>query len=221
MNNHDDAIAHCCAECCEKGGFSLKACKSCMQVRYCNAECQKNHWPMHKAACKLRAAELRDELLFKKQPAKEDCPICSVPMPILLICCVSLPPATILSVPIYDFAMANEELAIVPLEQYFPCCGKSICRGCMHSFDQSGNDKCPFCNSEGGKTDEEVLEEVMKRVEANDPASIYLLANSYYQGLYGLQLDRTKAMDLYARAANLGCSDAHCKLGGIYHQRGI
>jgi hypothetical protein len=28
----------------------------------------------HKADCKLRVAELRDEALFKDPPAKEDCP---------------------------------------------------------------------------------------------------------------------------------------------------
>ena len=47
-----------------------------------------------------------------------------------LICCVSLPDATLLSVLIYEFAIANEELAI---EEYFPCCGITICRGCVYS----------------------------------------------------------------------------------------
>jgi hypothetical protein len=92
----------CCAECGEKGDASLKTCKSCMSVKYCNADCQKRHWPTHKKDCKLRAAELRDEALFKDPPAKEDCPICFLPMPAQLICCFSLPSATILSVPIYD-----------------------------------------------------------------------------------------------------------------------
>ena len=58
-------------------------------------------------------------------------------------------------------------------------------------------------------------------MEANDAASIYLLADYYNQGLHGLQQDQAKAMELYVRAADLGCSGAHCKLGGIYHlQRG-
>jgi hypothetical protein len=37
------------------------------------------------------------------------------------------------------------------------CCGKSICKGCIHSFSVSGNiGKCPFCNSErAGKTSNE------------------------------------------------------------------
>ena len=60
----------------------------------------------------------------------------------------------------------------------------------------------------------------MKRADVNDAASIYMLAGSYYQGLHGLQLDRTKLMELYTRAAELGCSQAHGRLGVIYHERG-
>ena len=41
----------------------------------------------------------------------EDCPICFLPMPILLISCVTLPSATILSVPVNDFAIANRRVA--------------------------------------------------------------------------------------------------------------
>ena len=44
----------------------------------------------------------QDEALFKDPPPKEECPICFLPMPNKLICCVSLPPATITSVPIND-----------------------------------------------------------------------------------------------------------------------
>jgi hypothetical protein len=107
----ENQTVQCCAECGEDGGISLKACKSCKSVKYCNSSCQRNHWPTHKKDCKQRAAELRDEALFKDPPAKEDCPICFLPMPVKLISCASLPPATVLSVPIHDFAIANEGLA--------------------------------------------------------------------------------------------------------------
>ena len=161
-----------------------------MSVKYCNTACQRNHWPMHKKQCKLRAAELRDEALFKDPPPKEDCPICFLPMPIKMICCVSLPPATILSVPIYDFANERQELADEDMKAYYPCCGKSICVACIYS----GNiGKCPFCNSDrADKTDEEDVEEIMKRVEVNDAASIFFLATCYYQGNRGLQQDHAK-----------------------------
>jgi len=101
-------MTHCCADCGEEGGASLKVCKLCMFVRYCNADCQRNHWPSHKKECKLRAAKLHDVALFKDPPAKEDCPICFLPMPYKFILCITLPPATIMSVPVYDFAIANE-----------------------------------------------------------------------------------------------------------------
>jgi TPR repeat protein len=215
--------ASCCAECGEEegGGVSLKVCKACMSVKYCNAKCQKNHWAKHKKECKLRAAEIRDEALFKDPPPKADCPICFLPMPTNLISCVSLPPATVFSVPIYDFANAHKGLTTEGMELYYACCGKSICKGCDYSFDQSGiGENCPFCNSDRRKTDEEEIEEMMKRVEANDPASIYLLANSYHNGTHGFQQDQTEAIKLYAKAADLGSSKAHFNLGNIYCKGG-
>ena len=212
----------CCAECGKEGGASLMACKYCMQVKYCNAECQHKHWPMHNIPCRQRAAELCEEALFKDPLPKEDCPICFLPMPQQLICCVSLPPATRSSVPIYDFATANKGLAEKATEEYYSCCRKSICKGCAYSKIKSeSKNKCPFCNSErGGKTEEELVAEMMRPVEANDAASICMLASCYYHGYNGFQQDQTKAMELYTRAADLGCSDAHCNLGNIYHEGG-
>jgi hypothetical protein len=85
------------------------------------------------------------EALFKEPPAKEDCPICFLPMPHKLISCITLQPATISSVPISDFSEANEELANTTMIQYYSCCRKSICRGCVDSFCKSGNMmNCPF-----------------------------------------------------------------------------
>ena len=212
---------NCCAECGVVGGASLKTCKSCMDAKYCDATCQRNHWPMHKKECKLRAAELRDEALFKDPPAKEDCPICFLPMPAHLICCVSLPPATVSSVPIDDFANANnEELQGKTTIQYYSCCGKIICRGCDYSFcmsAMSGNkDKCPFCNSDrSSKTVEDQKEEIMKRVAVNDADSMCMLAHYYYEGLNGFQQDYAKTMELYARAIDLGSTKAHNNLAGV------
>ena len=212
----------CCADCGVEGGASLKICKPCMQVKYCNAECQRKHWPTHKKDCKRRVAELRDEALFKDPPPKEDCPICFLPMPTKLICCLSLPPATTISVPIYDFAIENEALKVEDTEILYPCCGKSICRGCVYSFSKTGNKrKCPFCNSDrSNKTEEDLVEELMKRVEANDPTSIYLLASDYFNGLGGFQQDQTKAIELFIRAVDLGCTKAHNELGAIYRKGG-
>ena len=51
---------------CGRGGDGLKTCTACKMVKYCNATCQKAHRPVHMKECKKRAAELRDEALFKK-----------------------------------------------------------------------------------------------------------------------------------------------------------
>ena len=146
-------MTSCCAECGEEEGgvVSLKACMSCMLVKYCNANCQRNHWTKHKKACKRRAAELHDESLFKDPPAKEDCPICFLPMPGEIISCISLPPATITSVPVYDFMMSPNAAALLDrqTEEYYSCCGKSVCKGCTISFNMSGNiGTCPHCKAE-------------------------------------------------------------------------
>ena len=163
--------------------------------------------------------EINPDALFKDPPAKEDCPICFLPMPARILSCISLPPATISTVPIYDFETANLRLAIKAMTHFYSCCGKSICTGCVHSFRKS--EKCPFCNSERvSETDKEKIEEMMKRVEANDPASIYVLAGFHQHGRASLQQEQTKAVELYTRAADLGCSKAHNELGGIYNEGG-
>jgi TPR repeat protein len=60
----------------------------------------------------------------------------------------------------------------------------------------------------------------MKRVEANDPGAIYLLADSYHHGRAGFQQDHAKAVELYIRAADLGYKKAHNDLVGVYHEGG-
>ena len=61
---------------------------------------------------------IHDEGLFNDPPPKDDCPICFLPMPEELIACISLPPATLSSVPIYEYAKANEKLAGEHAETY-------------------------------------------------------------------------------------------------------
>jgi tetratricopeptide (TPR) repeat protein len=142
-------------------------------------------------------------------------------MPMKLLACISLPPASIKSVPIYDFATANEGLAGVDMRFYFSCCGKSICKGCAWSFTQSGNaENCPFCKAENEKTDEKRIEQLMNRVEANDAVAMHMLANHYYAAERGLMQDQERAMELLTQAAKLGRSSAHNQLGHEYHEGG-
>ena len=137
----------CCAGCGITGGddIKLKKCNGCHLVRYCGVKCQKEHRPKHKKECKKRAAELRDEILFKQPEGNHlgDCPICFVPMPI-------------------DREKSSTYL----------CCCKSICDGCNIANvkrEMKGNidHKCPFCRRDRSETEEEINEQWMKRVEAN------------------------------------------------------
>jgi TPR repeat protein len=66
----------------------------------------------------------------------------------------------------------------------------------------------------------EAIKQLTKRMEENDADSMAVLANCYYNGIRGLQQDHAKALELYVRAAKLGCSDAHCNLGYHYREGG-
>ena len=79
----------CCASCGIAGvdDMKLKKCTACHLVRYCSVKCQKEHRPKHKKVCKKRAAELRDEILFKQPDGSDlgDCPICCLPLRLMQI----------------------------------------------------------------------------------------------------------------------------------------
>ena len=93
MSEEDDAVEEggdmtmmCCAGCgkAEVDEIKLTKCTDCDLVRYCGDKCQEEHRSQHEEECKKRAAELRDELLFKQPESnhKGDCPICFWPLPI-------------------------------------------------------------------------------------------------------------------------------------------
>ena len=87
--------------------------------------------------------------------------------------------------------------------------------GCIHSFSKSGNiGTCPFCNAERiGKTDEERVQEIMRRIEVNDAGATFALGNCYQHGQLGLLSDQERAMVLWKQAAKLGSSQAHYRSG--------
>eukprot|EP00956_Cyclotella_meneghiniana_P027910 scaffold63911_cov67-Cyclotella_meneghiniana.AAC.11 len=92
-----------CAACGKTDG-GLKACTACKLVKYCNPSCQIAHRSEHKKACRKKARELFDLKLFAHPPAREDCPICMLPLPF------------------------GKEYA------YMSCCGKHICVGCVFNL---------------------------------------------------------------------------------------
>jgi TPR repeat protein len=81
--------------------------------------------------------------------------------------------------------------------------------------------KCPFCNANrADKTDDERVQERMKRVEANDASSMLVLGSHYYHGKLGLLRDQGKAIELWKQAAALGSSKAHYNLGNVFYEGG-
>jgi TPR repeat protein len=91
----------------------------------------------------------------------------------------------------------------------------------VHSFSTFGNMRtCPFCKAQDRYINEDVVEELMKRVNVQDGGAMCELAKYYYHGLKGLQQDQTKAIELLTRAAKLGSSSAHHYLGIEYDKGG-
>jgi len=197
--NNDNTISMCAN--CGKGEESsgkLKSC-ACNMVKYCNRDCQMAHRSQHKKECKKRVAEfyemalfktITDDDLFKHPPETEECPICFLPQPYL-------------------------ETG----KRYNTCCGKYLCNGCIHAVFMDIDDpaeKCPFCRVLEPTSDEEVIQRVNKRVELGDANAIHNLGCFYSEGSY-LPRNKAKALELWQRAAKLGC--ALCYWHGVYGWR--
>ena len=146
--SREEAVGTCCASCgvAEIDDIKLVPCDDCDLVKYCSDECQHNHKSEHKEACKKRAAELHDELLFKQPETTHlgDCPICCVPLPL-------------------------EETK----SGMCYSCSKIICMGCFYANAfREEQQSCPFCREPLPGTKEESEKLRMKRVEANDPVAM-------------------------------------------------
>jgi len=70
-------------------------------------------------------------------------------------------------------------------------------------------EKCPFCRSPSPASNEEVIKQVKKRVEASDAQAMTNLGGFYDEGLYDLPQDSAKAVELWRHAAELGNAFAY------------
>ncbi len=120
-----DTTSSCCASCgiAEVDEIKLNECDDCDLVRYCSDACRTEHRLQHEEECKKRAAELRDELLFKQPESLHvgDCPICCLPF----------------SLDLHKKTLTS-------------CCFKNVCNGCMYANylrerKSSLVPSCPFC----------------------------------------------------------------------------
>eukprot|EP00984_Skeletonema_dohrnii_P033663 scaffold30971_cov132-Skeletonema_dohrnii-CCMP3373.AAC.2 len=184
--NEDSMSKSVCGSCgsAEVDEIKLKECTACDLVRYCSDECQENHKSQHKEACKKRAAELHDEILFKQPESRHDgdCPICCLPMPLDKQ---------------KSFMMA--------------CCSKVICKGCYYAnkireTKASLNSSCSFCRQPVQAKDE-LGKQRMKRIEANDPVVLCEEGIELYK-----KGDDNKAFEYFTKAAELGDVAAHYNL---------
>ena len=188
---------HCCANCGIAGvdDIKLKECDGCDLVRYCSVNCQRDHISRHLLACKQRAAELKDELLFKQPESNHygDCPLCCLPLPI------DAEKSTLMS-----------------------CCSKQICKGCNYAnqnreLEGRLQQKCVFCRKPMPNTDEEINELWMKRIEVNDPVAICEMGTEKFK-----EGDYKSAFEYWTKAASMGGVKAHYQLSCLYQNgRGV
>ena len=191
----NNTMMSCCASCgkTEGDGIQLRTCTACKSARYCSVTCQRNHRPQHKKACKMRAAELRDEILFK-QPESSfsgDCPIC----------CLPLPPD-------------GEKYT------YYACCSKVVCNGCVIANvkrlkEQRLELTCPFCRDPSLTSDDN--QNMMRRVQANDPNALCQMGV-----IVSREGKHAEALQYFTKAAELGDVTAHLNLSVMYRDgRGV
>jgi len=171
---------------CGKDGAS-NVCNKCNQVKYCNAACKKKHRHKHKKDC--------EEHLTRAAELRD-------------IELFKQPPLFYEECPICFLLLPN----LMSGKKYQSCCGKWICSGCIHAMDEI----CPFCRTPTPNTNDEVIKRARKLLDVGDAEAIFIFGSYYSRGLCGLPQDRTKALELYHRAAELGHAPAYHNIGWAY-----
>ena len=215
----------------EENSSDLKACTACKLVKYCNRDCQIAHRPQHKKVCKKRAKEIAeeerllrqhakdaitdgskksndsvtiisDDELFKDPPPREECPICTITLPLK-----------------DDSGQTS----------FQPCCGKIICDGCIIAMalkdrqlrkKDDDTDLCAFCRTRAAFSGSEIMKRLMKLMKNGNARAYNMLACLYADGVMGLPKDAAKAHELYLKAAELGCATSYHRLAHIYEVGG-
>ena len=112
--------------------------------------------------------------IFAPLAKREDCPICLVRLPLKGS----------------DFV-------------YMPCCGKDVCCACICAYQNTSEEKnrpCPFCRSPRPKSQDEVIEQMEKRVKENDTIAMHTLAHTYLHS----EMNKMNGLRLLLLASELG-----------------
>ena len=129
-------------------------------------------------------AEVADHDLYAPIPPKEDCLVCFLPLP-----------------------SSEDEI------NYMNCCGKLICVGCVYSSTMNGlKELCAFCRQPFACGDGIESARLKKRMEHEDPKAFALMADQYCMGKGAVEVHFKKVLNLYIRAAELGCAEAYCNV---------
>lgn len=174
----------------DDGVTKLKSCMGCKMFKYCSRDCQIANRPKHKKLCKIRAAELHDEALFR-QPQKEECPICFLRMPSTsgwkyTSCCGKVICGGCSHAPVYD-----DQGTII-------------------------EETCPFCRTPAPTSNEEIQKRFKERLDLNDPVALHTYGIYHARGKEGFPQNDAKAVELWHRAGKLGYAKANATLGYAY-----
>eukprot|EP00984_Skeletonema_dohrnii_P011057 scaffold4390_cov71-Skeletonema_dohrnii-CCMP3373.AAC.11 len=157
-----------------------------------SAACQKDHTSQQERDCESRAAEIRDDTLFRQPESSHlgECPICLLPL--------SLDTKAIMQ----------------------SCCSKLICIGCccasiryevVVKAKMIKKRSCPFCRQPEPKSAAEIELYKMKRRKANDPAAIQEAGKRcYHDG------DYERAFEYFSKAIDIEAGDADAEAEAHY-----
>ena len=148
--------------------------------------------------------ETRDINLFDSAPP-EECPICLHPLSLETL-----------------YGRASSMI--------HPCCGKKICRGCMHASELATDNinrrkqknketllsfTCAFCREPMPERNEDVVKSYQKSKSLKNGKVNHALASAYRNGA-GIPKDEIKALHHYCRSAELGEYRA-CSCIGLHY----
>ena len=236
----DNSSVSICAA-CGKAGDNLKACTSCKQVKYCNRNCQKLHWPKHKKECKhladssnnidnvsdgINNINLSDSISASFTAEDKKTSKLYEQQKMVHVKNISddelfrePPPKEDCPICMLPMPYANGVCGINMI--YHPCCGKIVCKGCILAASQEmkkGTMKplCAFCREPILTCGIESLTLYKKRMKLNDAEAYDQVGMFHFQGSNSLPKDYKKTLELWKKAAELGSLTAHYSLAAAY-----